>query len=394
MTVARAQCLVRPGFAAVEEAFRANFAGGLEAGAGVSVYHRGVPVVDLWGGVADVATGRPWERDTLAVLTSPTKVLVTAAALLLVRRGVLDLDEPMASYWPEFAARDKAGITLRMVLSHRSGVVTLDHDPITYEGLRAWTPVAAALVAARPQWTPGTAHGYHATTFGHLVGELVRRTTGLTVGRFLARELAGPLGLDCHIGLAADDVPRLAVSVASQAEDLMSGGLNPGTNALFAALAEPSSLAYRVSMGSVAFDGETAGEVARARLESPSYDGVASAPGLARLYAALLGELDGFQLLNAELLDQLRTVHSTGTCRSLLLETTWGLGVMVADCPQFPADAGLATAFGLAGASGAFGFADPEHELAFAYVPNRGSTVIDRLDPRARALVAAVYRSL
>jgi CubicO group peptidase (beta-lactamase class C family) len=377
----------------VATAFRENFKAGLEVGAGVTVYHRGLPVVDVWDGVADSSTGRPWQRDTMAVLASPTKALVTAAALLLVQRGVLGLDTPVADYWPEFAAEGKSGITLRMILSHRSGVVALDHNPITYEALRDWTPIVDALAAARPEWSPGTAHGYHATTFGHLVGELVRRTTGLTVGQFFAKEIAAPLGLDCHIGLQASEVPRLAVPVASQAEELMGGGVNPGTSELLRALGDPRSLTHRVSISSMAIDGAI-NEVQRVQVENPSYDGVASAPALARFFAALTGEVDGCRLIGPDLLRELRQVHSTGRCRSLLLNTTWGLGVMLPDGPLFPADAGLSTAFGLAGASGSFGFADPEHELAFGYVPNRGSTAIGSLDPRARRLIEATYRSL
>ncbi|MEV8504802.1 serine hydrolase domain-containing protein [Actinoplanes sp. NPDC051475] len=384
---------VAPGFEQVAEAFAENFAAGLETGAGLAVYVDGRQVVDLWQGVADPGTGRPWQRDTMAVLASPTKALVTGAALLLAERGDLDLDAPIARYWPEFAAAGKDSITVRMVLSHRSGVVALDHRPITREGLRTWTPVVEALAAARPEWEPGTAHGYHATTFGHLIGEVVRRTTGETVGRFFAREIAKPLGLEAYIGLPAAAVPRLAASVPSRAEELMSGGLNPGTTALLAALADPSSLTHRVSISSMAIDGSLT-EAQRVQLENPSYDGVASAGSMARFFAALLGEVDGIRLIGPGLLDQMRSVHSDGPCRSLLLPTTWGLGVMLPDGPLFPASAGLAGAFGLAGASGSFAFADPDRRLAFGYVPNRGSTGIGTLDSRAGRLIAAAYRSI
>ncbi|MER5704772.1 serine hydrolase domain-containing protein [Micromonospora sp. NPDC002296] len=394
MTQVEARGLVAPGYEEVARAFARNFEEGAEVGAAVTVYRRGRPVVELWRGVANPETGRPWRRDTMAVLASLSKTLVTGAALMLTERGVLDLDVPVAHWWPEFAAEGKGGITLRMVLSHRSGVVALDHRPITYEALRTGTPVVEALAAARPEWPPGTAHGYHATTFGHLVGELVRRTTGLTVGRFVAREIAGPLGLDCHIGLPADAVPRLATSLPSQAETLMSGGENPGTSALLAALADPASLAHRVSISSMAADPMLMDEVTRVQVENPSYDGVASATALARFFAALIGEVDGVRLIGPGLVAELRRVHSTGPCRCLLLPATWGLGVMVPDGPQFPADAGLGTAFGLSGANGAFAFADPEHELSFGYLPNRGSAELGVLDARTRRLVAATYRSL
>lgn len=379
---------VEPPFAEVGDAFLANFAAGAEVGAGVCVYHRGRPVVDLWGGFADEAATDPWRPDTLAVLASPTKALVTGAALLLVDRGVLDLDAPVAEHWPEFAAEGKAGITLRMVLGHRSGVVCLDHAPLTEASLRAHTPVAEALAAARPEWEPDTAHGYHATTIGHLVSELIRRTTGLTVGAFFAREIAAPLGLDCYIGLPDPASAHLATMLESKAEAVMAGA-DPGDGIAFlTALGDPDSLSHRATIGSMALD-----LAPDPVTENPSYDGLASARSLARFLASFVGEVDGFRLTTPALARELRTVHSSGTCRTTLLPTTWGLGVMLPDGPLFPASAGLGTAFGLGGANGNFTFADPERELAFAYVQNAGSAEIGRMDERASRLVEAVYRS-
>ncbi|MFA7761422.1 serine hydrolase domain-containing protein [Streptomyces sp. NPDC048723] len=378
-----------PSFAEVAEAFRRNFASGAEVGAGVCVYHRGRPVVDLWGGFANEARTDLWRPDTLCILASPTKGLVAGAALLLVDRGLLDLDAPVADHWPEFAAEGKAGITLRMVLSHRSGVVCLDHAPIVQEHLRTHTPIAEALAAARPEWEPDTAHGYHATTFGHLVSELVRRRTGLTVGEFFAKEIATPLGLDCHIGLPNPDTAHLATMLESRAEELMAGA-DPGDGlAMLTALGDPTSLTYRAVIGSMSLD-LTPDPV----VENPSYDGLASAQSLARFYASFIGEIGGFRLTSPKTVEQLRTVHSRGTCRTTLLPSTWGLGIMLSDGPTFPASAGLGSAFGLGGANGNFTFADPENELAFAYVQNAGTQVIGRIDDRARELVEATYRSI
>jgi CubicO group peptidase (beta-lactamase class C family) len=373
----------------VVRAFSENFDSGAEVGAGVCVYHRGRPVVDIWGGFADEARTDPWRPETLGILASPTKALVTGAALLLVDRGLLELDAPVAEYWPEFAAHGKAGITLRMVLAHRSGVVCLDHAPIVEEHLRAHTPIAEALAAARPEWEPDTAHGYHATTFGHLISELVRRRTGHTVGEFFAAEIAAPLGLDCHIGLPDPGAAHLATMLESRAEELMAGA-DPGDGmAMMIALGDPASLTYRAVLGSMSL--ELAPDPV---VENPSYDGLASAQSLARFYASFIGDVDGFRLTRPETTEQMRTVHSTGTCRTTLLPSTWGLGVMLADGPMFPAASGLGGAFGLGGANGNFGFADPEHQLALAYVQNAGTQVIGRIDDRARHLVEAAYRSI
>jgi CubicO group peptidase (beta-lactamase class C family) len=387
----RGECA--PGFEEVARAFAHNFRDGTQTGAGVSVYLRGREVVSLWGGFADAATGRPWERDTLAVLASPTKSVAAGALFVLIERGVLQLDAPLARYWPEFAAAGKEAVTLRMLLSQRTGVVALDGDPITYEKLRTGRPVVEALAAARPEWAPGTAHGYHAMTFGHMVSEVVRRVTGSTVGRFFAEEIAGPLGLECFIGLPEDRLPRLAVMVPSKAEVLMDGGAAGQVTELLAALGDPSSLTFRATIGSMSFDADTADDAKRVRLENASYDGVADAGSLARYFAALIGEVDGVRLAGPALVDQIRRVHSTGRCRTMLMDTSWGLGMMLPDGPLYPASAGPLGSFGLAGATGSFACAVPGQQLAFAYVPGGGSHVVDRLDPRARRIAEAVHRS-
>ncbi|NXY97066.1 beta-lactamase family protein [Streptomyces sp. BR123] len=371
-------------FAEVARAFEENFAAGAEVGAAVCVYHRGRPVVDLWAGWADPDRTDPWRAGTLGVLASPTKALVTAAFLHLAERDGLDLDEPVAEVWPEFAAHGKAGITPRMILSHRSGVVCLDHAPLTLAALRAHTPVAEALAAARPEWEPGTAHGYHATTYGHLLSELIRRRTGLTAGRYFARHLAGPLGLDAHIGLPDGAGAHLATMLESKAEALMAGA-DPGE---VEELREPSTLTYRATIGSMSQD------PADPAVEDPSYGGLASAHALARLFAALVGEVDGIRLIGPERTAELARPHSGGPCKVMLTPLTWGLGVQLADSAVFPADAGLKNSFGLSGANGVFTFADPERELAFGYVPNMGSSVMGSMDGRIRRLVEAVFRSV
>src|SRR5256885_15811028 len=200
---------VAAGFEPVREAFAANFARHGDIGAAVCVYRDGRPVVDLWGGVADPDAGRPWERDTLQLVYSATKGATATAAHLLAQRGELDLDAPVAEYWPEFAANGKARIPGRWLLSHRAGVAALDR-PVPLADMLAWHPMAAALAAQRPLWTPRTAHGYHGRTFGWLVGEVIRRVSGRTPGRFFAEEIAGPLGLDFYMGLPSGERARVS----------------------------------------------------------------------------------------------------------------------------------------------------------------------------------------
>jgi len=376
-----------PGFEAVRDAFAQNFADHAEVGAAVSVLHRGTPVVDLWGGIADPSTGTPWRHDTLAPIASTTKAMVAIAVLHLADRGLLDIDRPVADYWPAFAAEGKAGITIRTVLSHRSGVVSLEHAPVTYDGLLAGTPVYDAIAAARPQWEPGTAHGYHGVTFGHLLGAVVQAVTGRTVGRYLAEEIARPIGLDCHIGLPESALPRLAALVIPTAigEVALGAGV-PELAGLYTALGDPASLTYRALYGSFQIGWDEASDPKFALVEAPSTDGTASAAGLARLFAATIGEVDGVRLFTADA----GAVHASGLDRVLNIRTDWGLGFMVPGGPMFPA-AVPAGAFGHGGATGSFAFADPAADLAFAYTPNRGSELLEGNDLRVNGLADALY---
>jgi CheY-like chemotaxis protein len=185
-------------FGAVREEFARNFAERGEVGASVCVVVEGRTVVDLWGGLADRHTGRPWERDTLGLVWSCTKGATALCAHLLRSRGLLDLDRPVASYWPEFARAGKEGVTVRMLLDHQAGLPAV-RRPLAPGGLYDWQYMTEALAAEAPFWEPGTRQGYHATTFGHLVGEVVRRVSGRPFDEFFRTEVAGPLGLDFHI---------------------------------------------------------------------------------------------------------------------------------------------------------------------------------------------------
>jgi CubicO group peptidase (beta-lactamase class C family) len=383
---------VAAGFEPVREAFAANFARHGDIGAAVCVYRDGRPVVDLWGGVADPDAGRPWARDTLQLVYSATKGATATAAHLLAQRGALDLDAPVAEYWPEFAANGKAEIPVRWLLSHRAGVVALD-DPVPLADALAWQPMAAALAAQRPAWTPGTAHGYHGRTFGWLVGEVIRRVSGRTPGRFFAEEIAAPLGLDFFIGLPASERGRVSRMVYKQPDfDLAAAppeAIPEEFRELVAALLDQTSLYNRAfSVTDPAQIDFNSPEVQAA--EIPASNGIGTARGLARMYAGLIGEVDGVRLLTPETVAAAAKEQSCGTDRVILVPSRFGSGYML------PTDVNPLTgpaSFGHPGRGGSLGFADPEHGIAFGYVMNH---IIEGApdDVRATSLVEAVRESL
>jgi CubicO group peptidase (beta-lactamase class C family) len=216
-------------FAAVREAFAANFAQRGEVGAAVCIYADGNPVVNLWGGYADAARSRPWDRNTIVSVASTTKGMVAICAHMLVERGLLDLDAPVARYWPEFAQAGKAHIPVRWLLSHRAGLPAIRQD-IPPQSLYDWHALTGVLAETEPWWEPGTRHGYHAFTFGHLVGEVIRRLSGKSVGQFFRTEVAGPLGADFFIGVpeaadarAAETLPDPPPSPATRRSGMCSG---------------------------------------------------------------------------------------------------------------------------------------------------------------------------
>lgn len=222
-------------FAEVAARLSENLDAGDELGASIAVLVDGEPVVDLWGGWADQGRTAPWRRDTITNVWSCTKTVTSLAALLLVERGLLDVDAPVARYWPEFAARGKEGVLVRHLLSHASGVSGWER-PVTVADVRDIPASTARLAAQSPWWPPGTASGYHLLNYGHLVGELVRRTDGRTLGRYVAEEIAGPLGADFHIGLPDSEFGRVADVVppplrSSVATPVRSPGSTPSSPA-------------------------------------------------------------------------------------------------------------------------------------------------------------------
>jgi len=382
---------VAPGLERVRDVFGGNFERHGDVGAAVCVYHRGRKVVDLWGGLADAASGRLWGPDTLQLVYSATKAATAVCAHLLAQRGELDLDQPAAYYWPEFAAGGKADIPVRWLLSHRAGLPVIDH-PIPLADLLAWDPMTTALAAQRPTWKPGTAHGYHGRTFGWLVGEVIRRVSGRSVGTFFAEQVAAPAGLDFFIGLPAAErgrVSRMIIDDPPGAEvaDIPLDQIPEQFRGLVAAFTDPGSLmnrAFALCTPDIDFNAPEAQAA-----EIPSSNGICTAEGLARLYAGLIGEVDGVRILDAATTAAATAEQAAGTDRVLLVPTRFASGFML---PTAEAPLGGPSSFGHPGRGGSLGFADPESGVAFGYVVNHIRQ--DLNDTRAAELVNAVNACL
>ena len=376
-------------FAGVRDAFERNFAMGHEVGAAVAVWVDGALVVNLWGGSADAAGTRPWRQNTLSTILSGTKALTATCVHQLADRGEVDLHAPVARYWPEFGRAGKGDITLAMVLSHRS-VVIGPRSRMRWEDVADWDFVCEQLAAAEPRWTPGTAQGYHMTTFGFIVGEVFRRVTGRTVGHYLRAEIAEPLGADVHIGLSAADQRRCADRVGKpHARDLLADAKAPGYPST---LTEHPKAGLSISMGFAPDDelGSHDLELWR-RLEFPGTNGQVSALGLATFYNALALE----KLLSREHMDLVRTCQG-GLETDLVLgprvaDHGWGLGYML---NQRRVNGPNPLIFGHGGLGGSFGFVDLEHRIGYAYVPNRFDATNANADPRSVVLSNQVYEAL
>jgi CubicO group peptidase (beta-lactamase class C family) len=378
-----------PGFENVRDAFERNFKDGREVGAAFAAYHRGRQVVDLWGGVADRATGRPWERDAMVVVFSTTKGATAVCANQLAQDGRLDMDAPVVEYWPEFGQEGKERIPVNHLLSHRAGLAWVD-EPLTLEQALAWEPMIHALEHQRPAWEPGTAHGYHAITYGYLVGEVVRRVTGRTVGTYFREEIAEPLGLDFWIGLPEEHERRVAPLVGDITGTR--SDLDEDARSSLAQLMGPDSMLGKAltAGGAFADDGIFNTRAVHAA-EVPAAAGIADARSIARLYAACIGEVDGIRLLTPERLADATTQRTEGPNLVLLgLDLQFGLGFIV---PSSLIQLGGPRSFGHFGAGGSAGWADPEAELAFGYAMNRMDIGLAG-DQRSYGLINACYEAL
>ena len=370
------------GFEAVRDAFAANFhrqGDYREIGAAMAVFHRGALVADLWGGFADRARTRPWERDTLVNVWSATKAVTATAVAQLVDRGKLSYDDAVASVWPEFAAAGKAAITVGQVLSHQAGLPGFA-EPTTIEDQFDWDACAAKLARQAPAWPAGTATSYHAMTFGWLAGEIVRRVDGRSLGRYVREEIATPLAADIDIGLPEALETRVAQTLGPKAEP------DPASLAQL----PPSAL---MAVVNPAQDPEAPNARAWRAAEIPAANGQASALGLARLYAALCAEgaLDGARILSPSGVARLTARAAPSGRRDMFLgfEDCWGMGVALNTPGLYGPNP---RAFGHSGWGGSFGCADPDAQIAIGYVCNQmGPELVG--DPRTGGLCAAALEA-
>ncbi len=374
-------------FRAVREEFARNFAERGEVGAAVCIVVDGVTVVDLAGGWADGEAGRAWRQDTLVDFYSVGKAFVALLALQLVDAGRVALDDPIAGVWPEFAAAGKEGATLRQALCHRAGVPAI-REHLSNDDLWDWDRMAGALAATAPWWEPGTRHAYHTNTYGHLIGEVVRRVSGEPCGRRLAA-LAGPLGADLHVGVPPSELHRCAEVLfespgpPAALEAMLGDGALEGSGTQTDALMEMLSYFNPPGYSSMGVVNTTAWR----RAEIPSTNGHGSARGVTRLYAALL---EPGRLLSSDLLAEATSAQSEGYCPILHEDVTFGLGFKPT-VPRRPFGPNPGS-FGHFGTGGAVGFADPMGRVAFGYVMNH---VIPRWQStRNRSLIDALYASL
>ena len=379
------------GFEGVRDRFEKNFADGLEVGAAFCAYHRGEKVVDLWGGLADVTTERRWEEDTIVGVFSTTKGATAVCANQLAQTDRLDVDAPVAEYWPEFAQAGKESIPVEYLLSHRAGLAWVD-EPLTLEDVLGWEPMIRALERQAPVWEPGTAHGYHAVTYGYLVGEVVRRISGRSIGTYFRDEIAEPLGLDFWIGLPESLEPRVAPLVGGLSASIAGADADPEAMAALAALIGPESkLGKSLSGGSAFQDSDMFNTRAVHAAEIPAAGGIGDARSIARMYAACIGDVDGIRLLSPEQLTDATTQRSAGPDIVILdLDLQFGLGFFV---PSTLLQLGGPRSFGHFGMGGSAGWADPEAELGFGYVMNKMELGLAG-DLRSYGLINACYDAI
>lgn len=347
-----------PAFDGLADLLAARVADGTERGAALCVVHDGRVVADLWAGSADLASSVPWSRDTLVPVWSTTKTMTNLAALVLADRGLIDLDEPVAAYWPEFGAKGKERVTVADVLAHASGVSAWA-QPVTVDDLYDWERSTAMLAAQEPWWEPGSAPGYHLMNQGHLIGEVIRRVTGEMPGRWFAREIAGPLGADFHIGLPAEHDHRVSpVSPPSMIE--------VDTSAL-----TPDSVAVRSMTGPFVHSREANSQRWR-RAEIPAANGHGNARSVARIQSVVShgGEIDGIRLLAPDTIERILEPRVDGMDLVLNVPTRFGLGWALPGTGAMPSvRADRACYWG--GLGGSVVVNDLDRRLTVAYTMNR-----------------------
>ena len=369
-------------FGAVRDSFEANWSDHGEVGGSLCVIVEGEVVVDLWGGHADAERTRPWERDTIANVYSSTKGVAAAAAAMLVDRGQLDVERPVVDYWPEFdqtgGQGGKSEIKVRHLLTHEAGLAGVDED-LPDGAVLDWDHMIGALERQAPMWTPGEGMGYHAITYGWLVGEVVRRITGQTCGEFVRDEIAGPLGVDFFIGLP-------------ESEDERTADLIPAPGAGPIGVSTQDNLAARaLGLAAPRLAGAVNSREWRAA-ELPAANGHGNGRSLATIYASLAQ--GGGALLGRDALEACGpTEHAAREDMVLGFLARRSLGFILSTAGGRYEWGPNPRTFGHSGAGGSLGFADPDAQIGFGYVMNQMSAGLGA-DPRWKPMIDAVYQSL
>jgi len=392
-----------PQFERVAEEFVRNFQERGEVGASVCIKLEGETVLDLWGGIARPNTQMPWVEDTISVIWSATKGATALCAHILASRGLLDLDAPVTTYWPEFGQAGKENIPVKMLLNHQSGLAALS-EPLPPGAFNDWELMIKALERQAPFWIPGSMHGYHGFTFGWLVGEVVRRVSGKSLGTFFREEVAEPLGLDFWIGLPEELEDRVADMIPAPPPDP-----NGPVSAMFAAMVDPTSLQTLLMFNSGGHmlpgqDGTFGFNLRAAHAaEIGAAGGISNARGLASMYAPLAngGSLNEVELVNKDTLARMAAVSSASSLdASILAPTRFSLGYVkstdnrrVPGCTENDSLILAEEAFGHSGFGGAMGFAEPAERMSFGYVMNRMGDGLG-LNSRGQSLIDAAYLSL
>lgn len=381
---------VDAGYGRVMEVFIENYHTRGDLGSGCTIYVDGKLAVDIWGGIADSRTNRPWEHDTAPVIFSSSKGILAICTYLLVQEGRLDLDLPLAVYWPEFGQSGKQDLTVREAMSHRAGLASLDPD-FTRSQVLAWEPVIRAIEKQRPVHQPTAGHVYHALTYGWIVGEMIRRITGMMPGEYFRSAIGDPLALRTWIGLPPterDSVAWMEPPLPDEDSDLarQSARLLENNPLVERSLTMGGAFAFPAADGLVTFN---APDIQAAQI--PGANGISNAPSLARLYAACVSPQGGPPLLGASAIEDALRVQSVGTQLSGAPDdgARWGTGFQLSSPPTCPM-LGPAS-FGHAGAGGQLGFADAADQVGFAYLSNQMGGYGDS---RARELTSALAHCL
>ena len=380
-------------FDSVTKEFVQNFSNRGEVGAGVAVMLDGKIVVDLWGGIADAESRRPWKKETMPVVWSSTKGATSICLHTLAYRGLLNLDAPVTEYWPEYGVGSKATTTVKMFLNHTAGLPAIK-EPVPANAYYNWPQITKILEDAELWWEPGTEQGYHALTKGFLCGEILRRVTGQTIGEFLQQEFSGPLGLDFFMGVPDDRIDDVATMIfPEQAE--------PPADFFLSVEANPDGIQSKVFTNDGGHMEEFQTEAAL-KSEIPAAGGLATAKGLAGIYApfACGGELKGTRFVDQDHLMRMSSVSTAcGLDKSLLVPMRFSEGFTKTmdnrrgkpgnqDSILMSEDA-----FGCPGFGGSIGLADPGAEMSFGYCMNNMGPGT-ALNPRGQSLLDGTYQSL